>query len=256
MSKSQSRNTVELELALRKRLGQTLVDANRELEARILTRAAELRVALARVESARERERERLARDLHDDLGHLLSCLRLELDIVESRGAGVDLDACHSLLDRLIASTRAIVAGLRPEALENRPLSQALRELVRETGERYHIGARAEIDAGVDRFDVSTSTAVYRIVQEAINNVLKHAKATSLQVEAVPRPDWMDIRIVDDGIGIRGDRPHDSFGLVGMRERAAQLGGGFELESRPGGGTRITVSLPVTDYQKLRRLSP
>lgn len=252
----ESNEALEIELSLRRRLSDALLQANRELERLVGARSDELRLALASLESQRERERERLARDLHDDLGHLLSCLRLELDIVESGTPGVDLDACHGLLDRVIASTRTIVAGLRPEALESRPLSQALRELVRETGERYHLSARAEIDPGVDRFDAPTSTAVYRIVQEAINNVLKHARAKSLEVVAESRPDWMDIRIVDDGVGIGKRAPRDGFGLMGMRERIMQLGGGFEVESAAEAGTRITVSLPVTDYSKIRKSKP
>lgn len=246
-----SQAALEIELSLRRKLSEALRNANRELEQLVGARTDELRLALASLESERERERERLARDLHDDLGHLLSCLRLELDLLQPKLAEVDLDASHQLLDRVIASTRAIVAGLRPKALEAQNLQAAIIDLVKETGERYGLHARADVDPVVNAFDPSTAVAVFRILQEAINNVLKHSQAKNLSVSAISKPDWVVLRISDDGKGLPSDTASQGFGLISMRERAQQAGGEFQVISAPERGTRIEVSLPLYNLDKL-----
>jgi signal transduction histidine kinase len=210
-----------------------------------------------RLESAKEEERRHIAHEMHDELGQSLTALKLKLGLLERRGGGDPARTADamSLVDDVIDRVRKISVDLRPALLDEVGLVPALRghlePLARESG----IDIRLETP-GLDsssRLPPETEIATYRLVQEAVTNVLRHAAARSVLVSITRRPaEGVEIVVRDDG---RGFVPEETLGraaagghlgLVGMRERARALGGVFEITSTTGAGTTVRVSLPAT----------
>lgn len=213
----------------------------------------------AQIQSAREDEQKRIARELHDDLGQQLTALKmgiaaLEAQLVASNPLPPALATTAELqqqIDVMMASLRRLASNLRPPMLDDLGLAAALEWLAEDFTHRYDF--ETVVEAGLDEtsFTPSASTTIYRIVQEALTNVAKHAKARHVLIAISTSADTCTIRIEDDGRGTHLDdkrRPR-SFGLLGMRERARQLGGFVQLASTPGAGFRIAVHLPVSAIQ-------
>jgi signal transduction histidine kinase len=150
------------------------------------------------------------------------------------------------LVDDTIETVRRIASGLRPPVLDDLGLVAALEALLARFAEQT--GIRVELEADDDDLPNAARGALYRIVQEALTNVARHARATRVRVVLESSPDRLLLEITDDGIGIPSGRIESSgsLGLVGMRERAMALGAGFEIEGAPGGGTTIRATLPRT----------
>jgi signal transduction histidine kinase len=222
----------------------TLLDRVRE-EARAVQALA------GRVREAEESERRRLARELHDDFGQRLTALRLKLQLSklrpDQRTAAIDDSIMMS--EELLQDVRAFAHGLRPPLLDEVGLGPALRALV-----EAHVDPAAslmtiDVPERLPRLPPPIELAVYRVVQEAIANVIRHAEATRLSVAARIEDGALAVWVVDNG---RGFRPEQVFaaershlGLVSMRERAAFAGGRLEVESSPGRGTRLCVRVPI-----------
>jgi len=207
------------------------------------------------------RERERLARDLHDSLGHALVTISVQLEAIQ-RLYKVDDQQASTQVDELKALTRASmedlrrsIAGLRAAGLGERSLSQTLYEDCVEFGVRSGV----EIDCGVDpRLDgvrPALAETVWRVVQEALTNVEKHARASKVTVAIDLDHHEVSMRIVDNGVGLQQDAESkpDCFGLRGMRERVEALGGSLEMDS-DGDGTSIEVSLPWDDREPMKNI--
>ena len=214
--------------------------------------AAELRLLARRMEQLREDERASLARELHDELGQLLTGLRMQLDMAERvRSRGGDVQAEHERLGRLVdatlASTRSILAHLRPRILEDFGLVEALSWLASDTRRRAGIAVHFRSDPVDLEVPLEVGRCVFRIVQESLTNVLRHARAREVRIELTLADDDLQVRVADDGVGLSpGDaRPSASMGVLGMRERALALGGTFELCSPSEGGALVTVRLPA-----------
>jgi signal transduction histidine kinase len=212
-----------------------------------LSRRVELE-ALQRVVAAQEMERRRIARELHDETGQALTSLLLGLRAVQdAKDETVRNDALESL--RALASTtlqdvRRLAVELRPKALDDFGLVAALERLL--DGLRERTGLTIEFEASVEaRLPAEIETALYRIVQEALTNVVKHARATTVSVLLVRRKTGVTAVIEDNGTGFAPHEPVEGLGLVSMRERASLVGGHLILESRPGSGTTIAVEVPV-----------
>lgn len=235
-----------------------LAERTRELEvlssglaSQVEARTAELAALATHVEGLRESARDAFARDLHDELGQLLAGIRMGLDAAERvRARGGDLQVEHQrlfeLLDATLLSTRSLMAHLRPRILDDFGLVAALEWLAADTRERSGLDVRFR--ASPEDFEVpgDAATAVFRIVQESLSNAIKHAQARTLSIDITCDARRLEATVTDDGVGLpppAARRAH-SLGLLGMRERAAALGGNLELSSRPGGGTRVTVRLP------------
>lgn len=237
------------ELALRTR---ELEAMSRTLADRVEARTAELRLLAAHVEALRETERGAVARELHDELGQLLTAMRMELEAAErarSRGgdAGAEQARLLALLEAMLASTRSMLVHLRPRILDDFGLVAALEWLASDTRRRSGLDVR--FAASPDDFEVpgDVATGVFRVVQESLTNVLRHAGARRVDIDAALGADGLVATVCDDGAGVGPpeQRRAGSLGLLGMRERAHALGGTFEIAARPAGGTRVTVRLPL-----------
>jgi len=224
---------------------------SRTLAERVDARTAELRLLAAHVEDLRESERGAVARELHDELGQLLTGMRMELDAAErvrSRGADVggELARLVALLDATLASARSLLTHLRPRVLDDFGLVAALDWLAADTRRRSGLDIRFRAAPEDFRVPGDVATGVFRIVQESLTNVLRHAGARSVLVDATLDAGGLVATVADDGVGLCAPehRRAGSLGLLGMRERAHGLGGTFEIGPRPGGGTVVTVRLP------------
>jgi PAS domain S-box-containing protein len=212
----------------------------------------ELRQLSARVLEAREEEKTRIARELHDELGQLLTALKM--DLAGLREAAPDkrnekMQEMGRLLDQTVTATRRISADLRPLMLDDLGLIDAANWLVEDFAKRSGIACRMEVSGNdaVENVSKSVSTAVYRAIQESLTNIGRHSGAKSAWVVFAAEDGWIFVEVEDDG---RGIAPEDlakarSLGLKGMRERITYLGGTLEIARAPRGGTRLRVRVPL-----------
>lgn len=226
----------------------------RDSEAELQLSHQKLRQLAAHAERIKEGERKRIAREIHDDLGQNLLALRIEVDMLATRTA-VRHHRLHeraratlSHIDATIRSVRHIINDLRPNVLDlglNAAVEWQISEFVRRTGIRCEL---ADSYPEVHLND-NCATALFRILQESLSNIVRHAKATNVRVELALRGDDMSMTVSDNGVGIQSGcrNKAGSFGLVGIEERINILGGSFSITSIPGEGTRVHVSIPVED---------
>ncbi|HWH80626.1 MAG TPA: CHASE3 domain-containing protein [Burkholderiaceae bacterium] len=220
-----------------------------QFEREVLARTAQLTDLARHLQSVREDERHRLARELHDELGALLTAAKLDVARLKSRlGAGTPeiAERLQHLSDGLnsgIALKRRIIEDLRPSSLSNLGLVAALDILVREWGERSEL----KVDANFEpvRLRPSGELTVYRLVQEALTNISKYARASVVQVRLDSQDGQVRVSVRDNGVGFDANAPRVSaHGLLGMRYRLETEGGKLTLESSPGKGTLIRAILP------------
>jgi PAS domain S-box-containing protein len=215
-----------------------------------------MRALSRRLVEAQESERRTLARELHDEAGQALASLRFGLRLLEREiGDGGDVTGRTAELmeraDAVIDSLHRLAADLRPASLDHLGLEAALRQYSRSAASKFglevHFKARGMTGA---RFSTEVETALYRVVQEAMANVARHARATRADVLLLRRGDRVTVMIEDDGVGFEADRVRqrqDRLGLLGVEERAEALGGTMTVESAPGAGTTIVVEVPIAD---------
>lgn len=201
------------------------------------------------LESIREEERAYIARELHDDLGQLLAALRLDLHLMQQKPSPELLVSMDELLMSAITSLRRIAADLRPRALDEGGLYFALQSLRSDFEHRNGIPCHLLACEDQLELDDRYSTAVYRLVQESLTNIARHARASQVSLRLARTNGELRIAILDDGRGIGPgdlDKPA-SFGLLGMRERVAALHGTIEIgEGMTGeGGTQVAIRLPL-----------
>ncbi len=230
-----------------------VLSAERErLEAEGRLRASELREAgrretLRRVVDAQEHERRRIARELHDETGQALTSVLLGLRLIEEvspdvRAAVTEL---RETITAAIQELRALAVDLRPKALDDFGLGAAIERLADTYSRRTGIVVDVHVAGLSDRLPEDVETALYRIIQESLTNVAKHAGAATASVTVHRRPRLISIVVEDDGAGFDPTRVTDGLGLTSMRERAELVSGTVRVESRPGGGTTIAVEVPL-----------
>ena len=204
--------------------------------------------ALRRVVSAQELERQRLARELHDETGQALTSILLKLKSFEDIGDAARLAEATSELREIVVATlqdvRRLAVELRPKALDDFGLVPAIERLVGTLREQTGIEVDLESRLGSDRLPREIETTLYRITQEALTNVVKHAQAKHVSIVLTRRDGSVAALIEDDGRGIT-EAGRDGLGLLGMRERIALVDGRLEIESSPGSGTTLSVEVPV-----------
>lgn len=214
----------------------------------------ELRRLSASLTRAREAERRHVARELHDELGQRLSVIKLELSrwpqaaAPTARGeVDTHRQALIDAVDDAMTATRRIAADLRPTMLDDLGLEAALDWLVRDWSRRTALATSLHCESVDERLSESAATAVYRIVQEALTNVMRHAQAHQVQVTLACEGADLVVAIEDDGIGLApgAESKRGSSGLVNIRERARDLGGAAGIRNRPKGGCRLEVRLPL-----------
>lgn len=217
-----------------------------------------LRALAARLRNMREEERIAISRDIHDDLGQTLTALKMDLTLlgrdVATTGRlpdavefAAEIANMTNMVDSTLQSVRRIARQLRPEILDALGLLPALQWQAQDMQTRT--GLRCTVDAvhGLPHLDIDRRTALFRIVQEALTNVARHAGALAVRVELVHAGGELRLSVQDDGCGFDASNKDamPSLGLLGMSERAAMIGATFEVCSAPGKGTTITVRLPL-----------
>jgi signal transduction histidine kinase len=208
------------------------------------------RDALQRVVTAQELERQRLARELHDETGQALTSILLGLRNVEEAGDETELRRAVAEVRELVRSTlqdvRQLAVDLRPKALDDFGLVAALERLTQSFEEQTGIGVDFQT-AVHERLPPEVETALYRIVQECLTNIVKHARAVGISVVLTRKESSASVIVEDDGVGFEPERSREGgLGLVGMRERVGLLGGRLTIESRPGAGTTFVAEVPLT----------
>jgi signal transduction histidine kinase len=206
------------------------------------------RDSLRRVVEAQELERRRLARELHDETGQALTSILLGLKGVEEAKSDEQREAAALDLRELVVSTlqdvRRLAVELRPKALDDFGLLPALERLAQTFTEQIGIDVDVEASLGETRLPGEVETALFRLVQEALTNVVKHSRARHVSISIVRRANSVSAVVEDDGIGF-GEPSKDGIGLIGMRERVGLLDGRLEIESRPDHGTTIVAEVPL-----------
>lgn len=230
---------------------QRMLQAERDrLEAEVMERTAQLTQLAQHLQTAREDERHRLARNLHDDLGSLLTSAKLDAARIKSRLAAAAPEALDLLahlvgtLNSGIALGRRIIEDLRPSALSNLGLVSTLEILAREFADSTDVQVHCTL-APVE-LNPAAELMVYRLVQEAITNISKYAKAQQVWIELGTQHGEVEVSVRDDGLGFdTSAKPQSAYGLVGMRFRVEAEGGVLSLSSAPGQGTLIRAKLPA-----------
>jgi two-component system, NarL family, sensor histidine kinase DegS len=205
--------------------------------------------------SAQEEERKTISRELHDEIAQTLSGINVQLTALKAAAKfnNKDLQKKITSTQRLVEKSVRIVhrfaRELRPSALDDLGLIPALHSFVKAFAERTHLSVRLRIFAGVEEIDLGRRTVLYRVAQEALTNVARHAKATAVQLCIEELPNGIHMEIKDNGRSFPVQRTlrtkmNKRLGLLGMRERVEMVGGAFNIESRPNEGTTIDVNIP------------
>lgn len=227
------------------RAGHAEVARNRE----------ELRHLSGRLVRAQEDERRSIARELHDEIGQALTAVEVELAVAEGAATTnpAAVEAIHearTVTQRALGGVRDLSQLLRPSMLDDFGLPDTLKWQLRKFSDRTNVRTELVQDGLSERLPIDVEVTVYRVIQEALTNVSRHAQATTCRVFVQRLASSVIVTIEDDGVGLsnhadsRGD--HEGLGLVGIRERVSDLGGTFRIEGSSGNGTRLLIELPVT----------
>lgn len=195
-----------------------------------------------------ERERSRWARDLHDSILQGLGSRRVLLSSALKRGGPQLARAVREAIgeiDRDIDELRALITELRPATLDQLGLTSALEDLGERVAASSGIELTVGLEIGSERFPAELETVVYRLVQEALTNVAKHAEAKGVTLQVAEGGEVLEVLVSDDGRGFDPTDKHEGFGMVGMRERVELVGGELQIESKAGSGTRVMASIPL-----------
>ncbi|MDX5364750.1 MAG: histidine kinase [Pseudazoarcus pumilus] len=240
------------------------VTARREAEEALCHSRQRLRALGAYHERRVEEERAHIAREIHDELGQYLTTLRMDAAMLELGLAEVQpraaqrLASMKALIDDAIGSVRRVACTLRPTALDL-GLESGIEWLVVDFRERTHLTCSLEIsDAVLPATDDARATLVFRILQEALTNIARHAEARSVAVRLGHTEGRLQLTVHDDGRGFRQDTVRDpkSFGLLGMHERAIAFGGSLRIDSAPGHGTTVQLDVPLENAPMHRDAFP
>lgn len=210
----------------------------------------QLRALSRELVRVQEAERLHIARELHDEAGQLIASLKYGLALLEKNNSNPSDVAARSfelrnVADEVLDSLHRLSADLRPPSLDHLGMVPAIRSLADSVGKLNNLVVNFVTEGYLTRFSEDSETAIYRIVQEALTNVVNHAHATKVNINLENHEDRLMIVIEDDGIGFDPNANHiDRLGLVGMSERAAMLGGSLKFEVPPNGGTRIVLEVP------------
>jgi signal transduction histidine kinase len=225
----------------------------RKLVEQELRRSEEgLRAFAARIQSVREEERTRIAREIHDELGQSLTGLKMDLSWLakhlpkDNPETAKKLSGMFALIDATVKLVRRIAAGLRPQVLDDVGLVGALKWQAREFQTRTGLRCRTELPGDDVVLEQEQATAVFRIFQEVLTNVARHAKATRVDIDLQLNGENLTLKIADNGRGIEASEleGQQSLGLLGIRERALLFGGTVDIKGAKNKGTTVTVMIP------------
>jgi signal transduction histidine kinase len=214
-------------------------------------RTRELSALSNHLQALSEREKYELARKLHDELGGLLTAAKMDLSWLQARleGAAIQerLAQLGSVLDEAMDLKRRVVEELRPSLLDHFGLPTALRTYVESTCAKASLAPLFVIEHPCDSMSKDAAIALFRIVQEGLSNIIRHAQAKTVKLELRGGEGQCVVTLTDDGHGFDSHSPQFrwSHGLMGMRQRADSLGGRLDIESQVGAGTRLRVEIPM-----------
>jgi signal transduction histidine kinase len=215
-----------------------------------------LRELTAYQDRVKEDERKRIAREIHDELGQTLLALRIDVQMLEARTAhshpllNDKVRGALSQIDATVKTIRGIINNLRPAVLDL-GLIAAIEWQVAQFRRRSGIDCELLLGDEEMTVDDARATSLFRILQESLTNVIRHANASKVTIELRQENDRLTMRVTDNGIGIYpGDRRNNSFGLVGVEERVHALNGEFFISSAPGKGTTLTIHIPLEPLDK------
>ena len=264
LRKDGSRAVIEVSLTRIELQGQPVllcfwrdITLRKETEREILLSRTRLRALAERLDRVREEERLMMSREIHDGLGQSLTALKIDLSYLRrlrqegTRNPSEEDDAIqsmNSLVEQTISQARHLAWQMRPGMLDQLGLEDALRQHAHDMTRRTSLTFTDHIDQLNPQPEARTALALYRIAQEAITNILRHADAGNMVIALRTEGHDIVLEILDDGIGIQPKEEHEpltTIGLVSMRERAELLGGSLRVEQRPEGGTRIQARVPM-----------
>lgn len=243
---------LNLELQEQRRQDLEHINERKQAEEALRHSQEELRQLASYQERIKEDERKRIAREIHDELGQNLLALRIDIAMLHARTAATHPKLnkkVHSVLDHIDATMkamRAIINNLRPTVLDL-GLNAAIEWQVKEFQRRTSIACELNMPDHEIVVDDNRATALFRILQESLNNVFRHARATKARIEVQEKDDKLFMTVADNGVGIFPGcrRKANSFGLVGIKERISTLGGELSIDTGQDAGTSLTVSIPI-----------
>jgi signal transduction histidine kinase len=241
------------EIMAREEKRWSLVAERERLEREVTTRTAELSELSNYLQSVREEEKSRLARDIHDELGGILVGAKMDVAWAADRFRDREPEVANKLkraltmLDEGVEMKRRIIEELRPTLLDNLGLAPAIDWQVRQVCERAGLQCALNLEDTDVEMPPDVTIALYRIVQEALTNIVKYAKARHVDVELVQTTEEISLVIQDDGVGLPpgADTNALSHGISGMRQRVRALGGDFRIRGKPRAGTTLEVTIPL-----------
>jgi signal transduction histidine kinase len=212
----------------------------------------QLRELSQQLVATQEEERRKLSRELHDHLGQMLTALRMELGRADRMRVSSDSRAAtaiaesRQLVDEMVRLVRDMSLGLRPSMLDDIGLQPTLEWQARDFSRRYGLPVDLDVHGSLDSLSDQHRTCVYRVVQEALTNCIRHAQARHVSIRVVVSAERLTLSVVDDGVGLDPKARGSGLGLRGIEERARELGGTVRLDSAAGAGSTLTVTLPIT----------
>ena len=233
------------------------ISERKETERQLRDSHAQLRLLAGHLQSAREEERVRIAREIHDELGQILTAIKMDLNVlrnhlthqkseVSNESIVEQLGGINQLLDSSIKSVRGVINNLRPEYLEEVGLRSAMEWHLQEYQSRTKIAV--QFNTNVERLDLDhdCSMAIFRTFQESLTNVARHAQASKIEIDLKAEPSHLRLSVRDNGRGIKPGEMNTgtTFGILGMQERAHLFGGTVKIDGQQGQGTTVTVFIP------------
>jgi signal transduction histidine kinase len=239
---------VALSAAVRIRL---LERRTEEQHARTEQAEQEMRRLSNQLVKTQEEERKNLSRELHDELGQMLTALRMEVGRAERAQAlgspafAATMAESKGLIEQMMRFVRDLAMGLRPSMLDDLGLEPALAWQTRDFARRYNVPVNLNVEGDLERLPDPHRTCVFRVVQEALTNCAKHSAATNIDISVVGSSDHLDVSVSDNGIGLSQTTGHTGLGLTGIKERVKEMHGSTVIQTRPGGGTVLGIRLPI-----------
>jgi signal transduction histidine kinase len=239
---------VAVTAVIRLRVLERQSEAERDVSAAAERQMRELSQQLV---ATQEEERKKLSRELHDHVGQMLTALRMELGRIDRLRGPADTQLAgavsegRQLVDNMVRTVRDLALGLRPSMLDDFGLQPALEWHVRDLGRRYGVPIELVVTGDFEDLPEQHRTCVYRAVQEALTNCVRHSQATRITVAMSDHPDGLNLSVTDDGVGFDPGRRAGGLGLRGLEERVRELHGTMSIRSAKGAGTTIMIRLPL-----------
>jgi signal transduction histidine kinase len=230
----------------------TDITAAKEGEAAIRDSEERLRATHSNLQAMVEAERKHVAREVHDELGQILTALRMETSLLQHELHGqkkslARVDEMRQLIESMFKSVRSIAGNLRPSTLDL-GLVPAIEWLAGDFEKRWQVDCALDIDPRDIQASDAYATAVFRVIQESLTNVARHAQASRVSISLQQSPDGMHLEIHDNGCGFDNGKERTSgFGMIGMRERVLELGGVLRVQTALAHGTTIFIDLPLAE---------